>query len=114
MKQTKKFPRTNLDHCSTPKNISINQNLKLINYNISSNNNHNFTKNNFYNANLSFSNKNQLKESDGSSDNSSDINYYSGSNSLKDQILSPGDDDLYLYVNDNKNEYLYRIFVLLY
>ena len=95
MNHKNQFSRKNIPHCSTPKNVSINSIPKSINYNLNNNNN-------FYNSNLNLSN-NFVKESEYNSDNSSDINFYSSSSSLKDQILSPGDDDLYLYLNTNKN-----------
>ena len=109
MKQNKHFSRKDIPHCSTPKNLSINKNKKSINYNKSNSNN-----NNIFNTKISLSN-NFIIPPEYTIDNSSDINFYSSSSSLKDQILSPGDDDLYLYSKNNKNnkqkknQYVYSI-----
>ena len=97
MSKNKHYSRKDIPHCSTPQNLNINQNIKSINYNVSYSKNNN---NNLYNSNLNPSNH-FLKDSQYTNDNSSDIDFYSSSSSLKDQILSPGDDDLYLYVNYN-------------
>ena len=98
MSQNKHFPRKDIPHCSTPKNLSINKNSKSINYNTSYSNN--ATK--IYNSNVNLSN-NYLTPPEYTIDNNSDINFYSSSSSLKDQILSPGDDDLYLYSKNTEN-----------
>ena len=98
MKQNNHFSRKDIPHNSTPKNININKNTKSINYNKSNSNNNT----NFYNSNANVNNI--LKEPEYTiENNNSDINIYSSSSSLKDQILSPGDDDLYLYPNIYKN-----------
>ena len=107
MNQNRQFSWKDIPHCTTPKNLNINPNSKIINYNKSFSNNHNPQ---LFNSNInsplkrSSSGSNILKDSEYTSDNSSDINFYSSSSSLKDQILSPGDDDLYLYVNQNQNQ----------
>ena len=98
MSQNKHFSRKDIPHCSTPKNLSINKNSKSINYNTSYSNN--ATK--IYNSNVNLSNNNLIPQ-EYTIDNNSDINFYSSSSSLKDQILSPGDDDLYLYSKNTKN-----------
>ena len=103
MRKNKQYSIKDIPHCSTPQNLNINQNKKTINYNVSLSNHNN---NNLYNTNHNFSNNlNFLKNSKYTNDNSNDIDFYSSSSSLKDQILSPGDDDLYLYVNNfNKTQ----------
>ena len=98
MRKSKQYSIKDIPHCSTPQNLNFNQNKKSINYNVSLSSNNN---NNLFNSNFHFPNNfNSLKDSQYTNDNSSDINFYSSSSSLKDQILSPGDDDLYLYVNN--------------
>ena len=107
MNQDRQFSWKDIPHCTTPKNLNINPNSKIINYNKSFSNNHNpqlFNPNINSSLKRSSSGSNILKDSEYTSDNSSDINFYSSSSSLKDQILSPGDDDLYLYVNQNQNK----------
>ena len=88
-----KQKRESIPRFPTNKNINNNYIPKSINYNLNNNN--------CYNSNLGLSN-NLPKESEYISNNSSNINF-SSSSSLKDQILSPGDDDLYLYLNENQN-----------
>ena len=100
MKQNKNFSRKDIPHSSTPKNLNINHNSKSFNYNKSYSSN----KSNIYNSSVNVSN-NFFKAPDNTIDNSSDINFYSSSSSLKDLILSPGDDDLYLYSSNNKINY---------
>ena len=107
MNHNKQISRKGIPHSATPKNININQNSRIINYNTSySNNNKKHFQSSKININSflkkNFSNSNILKDSDYTSQNSSDINIISGPSSLKDQILSPGDDDLY-YNNKNPN-----------
>ena len=127
--QNKQFSKKDIPNCGLtrvnnlikkPKNINYNKqnsnnNINHINNNNSNNKNNNNNNNpnsnnkNLLNSNTnsflkSFSNSNVLKDSGYTSDNSSDINFSSSSSSLKDQILSPGDDDLYLYLNNNKNQ----------
>ena len=103
MNQNKQHTRKDISHSITPSNLSINTNAKAINYNISNVNN----TNNLINSNINFPN-NFMKESENTIDNNSDINFYLNS-SLKDQILSPGDDDLYLYLNtNNQNQNIYQ------
>ena len=107
MNQNRQFSWKDIPHCTTPKNLNINPNSKIINYNKSFSNNHNpqlFNSNINSSLKRSSSGSNILKDSEYTSDNSSDINFYSSSSSLKDQILSPGDDDLYLYMNQNQNK----------
>ena len=96
MRQNKHFSRKAIPHSSTPKNISINKNSKTINYNKSCSNN----SNNIYNSNVNLSNNYSIPQ-EYTIDNNCDINF--SSFSLKDQILSPGDDDLYLYSDFTKN-----------
>ena len=89
---------------STPKSININQYNKTINYKISNTNiNNNITNFIYPFTPMDKFNKKFLRDSDETSQNSSDIKF-EYSPSLKDQILSPEDDDLYL--NKKRNIYL--------
>ena len=88
----KKIKTTN----STPKSININQYNKTINYKISNTNiNNNITNFIYPFSPIDKFNKKFGRESEGTSQNSSDIKFDYSPSSLKDQILSPEDDDLY-------------------
>ena len=87
---------------STPKSININQYNKTINYKISNTNiNNNITNFIYPFSPIDKFNKKFSRESEGSSHNSSDIKFEDSPLSLKNQILSPEDEDLYL---NNKRE----------
>ena len=87
---------------STPKNININQYNKTINYKISNTNiNNNITNFIYPFTPIEKFSKKFIKDTEGTSRNSSDIKFDYSPTSLKDQILSPEDDDLYL---NNKNK----------
>ena len=97
---------------STPKNININQYNKTINYKISNTNiNNNITNFIYPFTPIDKFNKKFNRDSEGTSQNSSDIKFDNSPSSLKDQILSPEDEDLYLsyknkkYPENNKNKY---------
>ena len=97
---------------STPKSININQYNKTINYKISNTNiNNNITNLIYPFTPIDKFNKKFAKETEGTSQNSSDIKLDYSPNSLKDQILSPEDEDLYLnYKNKNysvNNNHMY-------
>ena len=94
---------------TTPKSININQFNRTINYKISNTNiNNNITNFIYPFSPLDKITKKFSRESEGTSQNSSDIKFDNNSpSSLKDQILSPEDDDLYYKsksssINDNK------------
>ena len=105
---------------STPKSININQYNKTINYKISNTNiNNNITNFIYPFSPIDKFNKKFSRESEGSSHNSSDIKFEDSPSSLKDQILSPEDEDLYLNKkreifsskvnNNNNNNILYDV-----
>ena len=86
---------------STPKSININQYNKTINYKISNTNiNNNITNFIYPFTPIDKFNKKFLRDSEETSQNSSDIKF-EYSPSLKDQILSPEDDD----INHKRNTY---------
>ena len=95
----------------TSKNININQYNRTINYKISNTNiNNNITNLIYPFTPINKFNKKFYKESEGTSQNSSDIKFDYYPPSLKDQILSPEDDDLYYKSkisssNNNNNIY---------
>ena len=82
---------------STTKSININQYNKTINYKISNTNiNNNITNLIYPITPIDKFNKKFLRDSEGTSNNSSDIKFEFTPTSLKEQILSPEDEDLYL------------------
>ena len=86
---------------STPKSININQYNKTINYKISNTNiNNNITNFIYPFTPIDKFNKKFLRDSEDTSQNSSDIKF-EYSPSLKEQILSPEDDD----INQKRNTY---------
>ena len=86
---------------STPKSININQYNKTINYKISNTNiNNNITNFIYPFTPMDRFNKKFLRDSQDTSQNSSDIKF-EYSPSLKEQILSPEDDD----INQKRNTY---------
>ena len=98
----KKINTTN----STPKSININQYNKTINYKITNTNiNNNITNFIYPFTSLNKFGKKLSGDSEGTSQNSSDIKFEYSPNLLKQQILSPEDDDLCLsYKKDNKSK----------
>ena len=96
----------------TSKNININQYNRTINYKISNTNiNNNITNLIYPFTPINKFNKKFYKESEGTSQNSSDIKFDYYPPSLKDQILSPEDDDLYykskISSSNNNNNNIY-------
>ena len=90
---------------STQKSININQYNKTINYKISNTNiNNNINLIYPFTPSQKFANKFSA-DSGGNSQNSSDIKFEYNPSSLKDQILSPEDEDLYLNHKSDNNRH---------